>query len=159
MHVEKGESVHQHVLACPVPYLGKRVEIRAHRTPRQHDTLRRPRCARRIDDQGGGLCIGLFRQIRMSSVLLYWQSLESRKRGGKLGGRRGDNQTGRASLMMCRSSDSPAFGFSGTAATPAARRPNRPTQVSVWGVAQRATLSAPATARRPEPLRCEAARS
>ena len=63
MHVEQREPVGDDVVAGPVPGVGERVEVRRDRAPRQHDALRRPGRAGRVDDDRGRLVVGLARPV------------------------------------------------------------------------------------------------
>ena len=62
VRVEERQPVHEDVPRRPLPYLGKRVEIRGDGTAGQHDALRQPGGARRVENQRGSLRVGLRRE-------------------------------------------------------------------------------------------------
>ena len=109
--VEQRQPVRDDVLTGPRPRVGERVEVGGDRPPRQHDALRRPGRARRVDDDRRRLVV---RRVRGHAPDAERSTSSSVRSGAE-------------SDRMCSSSRSPDFGLIGTIGTPAASAPTTAT--------------------------------
>ena len=132
--------------ATSTPYLGKRVEIRGDGTAGQHDALRQPGRARRVENQSGDLRIGLrWEHEPAGGGRVDLEALQAASCSGS-GSPALQSTSDGALSRLCSSSRPPLPGLTGTAATPARIAPR-----TAMAVSSRSDASA--TRSRPQPRR------
>lgn len=146
VHMEQRQCVDEDVVGGPLPGVLQRVQGRGDRPPRQDGALGRAGGTRGVHDERGGFGEGSGNDgpAGLAAAVSTSNRSSAANAGGSTSPAAASTAAGALSAMMCASSRSPVFGFSGTAGTPARSAATTATTVCAVGVAHTATRPAPA---------------